>query len=205
MNKQQRAVREFHELIGAPVGSRPMMPDLKRRELRAELIREEAMEFASAMGFTYCLDCEAWEDYGNADLVAAADALGDLLVVINGAALELGLDLEPIFDEIHRSNMTKGGGEVRADGKALKGPGYEPPVLAPIIDRQSARDEWDDYPESWVEVDSRIALKPLFGSMEGYVLQDGEWYLQSSLDAVAEYGSKISFTIHRDPGDETNA
>ena len=41
--------------------------------------------------------------------------------------------LAEVFDEIHRSNMTKVGGEKRADGKILKPEGYEPPNLEPIL------------------------------------------------------------------------
>ena len=36
-----------------------------------------------------------------------ADALGDLLYVVLGSAVCCGIDIEPIFREIHRSNMSK--------------------------------------------------------------------------------------------------
>ena len=68
------------------------------------------------------------------DAIGTADAIGDLLYVVYGAALAYGIDMEPIFTEIHRSNMTKVGGKVRGDGKVLKPQGYSPPNLKPILD-----------------------------------------------------------------------
>jgi predicted HAD superfamily Cof-like phosphohydrolase len=67
-----------------------------------------------------------------------ADALGNLLYVVFGTAVECGIDIEPIVDEIHKSNMTKDGGGLRADGKVLKGPGYVAPDIAAVIRKQGA-------------------------------------------------------------------
>lgn len=61
-------------------------------------------------------------------------ALIELLVwSIYNTAEMFNLDLEPIFAEIHRSNMTKKGGTISPTGKLLKPPHYEPPNLVPII------------------------------------------------------------------------
>ena len=53
--------------------------------------------------------------------IKIADALADLLYFIYGTAVAYGIDMESVFLEIHRSNMTKirpaGGG----DKKAVKG------------------------------------------------------------------------------------
>jgi predicted HAD superfamily Cof-like phosphohydrolase len=92
------------------------------RKLRITLIREEFEEFARASD--------------NFDIVEVADALADLLVVVNGAALAWGIALEPIFAEVHRSNMTKDGGLLREDGKILKGPDFSPPNLEPLLESQ---------------------------------------------------------------------
>lgn len=219
MDRQQRAVKEFHELIGAPVGSRPMVPSPGRRELRLKLILEELLELAEASNFILAEADEIADSHfyfinedtyrGQPDLVAVADALGDLLVVVNGAGLEWGIDLEPVFNEIHRSNMTKGGGALRGDGKALKGPLYQPPVLEPIIQQQMARDEWDDYPENWDLTDVRhISLKDVF-----WYKRDPDGVMrQRHLDAIGGEEAKISFTVQReahssfqrDPGDESD-
>jgi predicted HAD superfamily Cof-like phosphohydrolase len=56
------------------------------------------------------------------------DALADILVVTYGAAIEMGVDLEPVFVEVHRSNMSKDGGK-DPGGKILKGPSFSPPDI----------------------------------------------------------------------------
>lgn len=140
-------VREFHEVFGHPVGDKPGVPHDDRLVLRLALILEEAIELADALGFAtddikdsadYMLNKigpRVYED--NIDIVAVADALGDLDYVVNGAALEMGIDLPAVTTEVHRSNMTKLGPDgkpiYRADGKILKGEGYEPPNLEAVL------------------------------------------------------------------------
>ena len=118
MNEFQRLTEEFHRLVGIPIGT---SPGFRMTELRAELIREEASEFQAA-----CV---------HGDFVSAIDALCDTLYVTFGSAVSFGIDIEPFFREIHRSNMTKSGKHQRDDGKILKGPDYEPPNLEHILER----------------------------------------------------------------------
>jgi predicted HAD superfamily Cof-like phosphohydrolase len=75
------------------------------------------------------------------NLVAVADALADLLYVVYGAAETYGIDLQPVFREIHRSNMSKGDPEVvrRPDGKILKGERYSPPRVGEVMQIQLVR------------------------------------------------------------------
>lgn len=61
-------------------------------------------------------------------LVSQADAIADLLYVVLGTAVHMGVDIEPVFDEVHRSNMTKVA-EKDSAGKIKKGPGYVPPDI----------------------------------------------------------------------------
>jgi predicted HAD superfamily Cof-like phosphohydrolase len=119
MNRMQQQVEEFHRAFDHPIGETPA---IRRPELRVDLIREEARETIEAIM--------------RGDLVEAADGLCDLLYVTIGAAIEFGLDLEPLFDEVHRANMTKIGGAKRADGKTLKPEGWKPPDIAGEIERQ---------------------------------------------------------------------
>lgn len=97
------------------------------KELRCAIVEEEAQEFCEAVRAD--------------DLVEVADAIADLLYVTYGAALTFGIPIEEVFTEVHRSNMTKVGpnGEVikRDDGKVLKGPHFEPPAIAPILERHA--------------------------------------------------------------------
>ena len=118
MSDWQALVRDFHHEFGVHVGK---TPELREPELRAKLISEEA---------TKTLDAIAADD-----LVEAVDGLADLIYVCLGAAVTWGVDLEPVFQRVHASNMTKTGG-VRSDGKILKGEGFVRPDIAGELARQ---------------------------------------------------------------------
>lgn len=126
MNAEQQAVRGFHRLMGQDVVDSPDITNADLAGLSIALIAEEFNELILAVS--------------DQDPVAVADALGDLLYVVNGAGLRFGIDLEPVFWEIHRSNMAKAGpdGKVqyREDGKVLKPEGWLPPQLEEIINAQ---------------------------------------------------------------------
>jgi predicted HAD superfamily Cof-like phosphohydrolase len=64
--------------------------------------------------------------------------LGDLLYVVYGAGVTCGIDLEQVFEEIHRSNMSKVGGYKNAIGKFVKPSTYSPADLRPILLYQGA-------------------------------------------------------------------
>ncbi len=121
MGPEQCMVIEFHQKYGAPIQETPRQISVKDRLRRARLICAEAAEFLEA----------ADKD----DFVEMVDALADLLVVTYGAAVEMGVDLEPIFAEVHRSNMSKDGG-MDAGGKILKGPGFAAPDLRAVLSGQ---------------------------------------------------------------------
>lgn len=115
----------WHKTFGVPVGDKPAMINTERVKLRLELIREELRELEEA--------------FESGDLVAAADACADLEYVVLGTAAELGLPHDAIFDEVHRSNMSKvwddGTVHYRADGKVLKPPTYSPANIAIILNQ----------------------------------------------------------------------
>jgi len=127
MRKEQEMVREFMIKAGQECPVYPTLePSERIKELRIRLIDEELDELTEAME-----DC---------DRIGVADAIGDLLVVVLGTAVAYGFDIEPIFNEIHRSNMSKFiDGYKRADGKWIKGPSYSPACLQPIIEAQCAK------------------------------------------------------------------
>jgi|SRR5690606_20703679 len=131
MKELIQSVAEFHRGFGVPVNDRPTLPATDRRELRIRLLQEE------------------WHEYLEAerkrDMVEIADALGDMLYVIVGTALEYGIPIEAVVREICASNASKVGGPMREDGKILKGPGYFKPKLAEILEAAAARAEyWDE-------------------------------------------------------------
>src|SRR3979411_702578 len=120
-------VHDFHQHFGLPSGDRPSWPGEDVHRLRVLLIEEELAELRNAGEAT--------------NVVAVADALADLLYVVYGAAETYGIDLQPVFREIHRSNMSKGDPEVvrRPDGKILKGDRYSPPRVEQVVAEQLER------------------------------------------------------------------
>jgi len=129
IQKQIRSVEEFHDAFGIANHYKPVADiGLEGALLRYELIREENEEYLEA-----CRE-------GN--LVEIADALGDQLYILCGTILKHGLQhvIEEVFDEIHRSNMSKLGEDgkpiYREDGKVLKGPNYFKPDIKNILDGQ---------------------------------------------------------------------
>lgn len=124
MNEEQSNTKAFHVRFGILINDRPTIVDVDTAKLRHDLILEEFNELIKAMLAE--------------DLVAIADALGDLKYVVDGTAVSYGIDLEEVCREIHRSNMSKGDPEVvRApNGKILKSRNFTPPNLAPILWKQ---------------------------------------------------------------------
>lgn len=115
MNPIQKQVLEFHKKYDHYIGRSPS------REIglfRVALVTEEATELVSAIM--------------RGNLVDIADAIADLLYVTFGTAVVYGLDMEPICDEVHRSNMTKRGGK-NLSGKTVKGEEWEPPRLERLV------------------------------------------------------------------------
>ena len=126
MHTALMSVLEFHAKMGQPIGD-PRKPDLSvDTQLRWDLIHEEFNELTLAL--------EGKDKHGNKlshddQIIAVADALGDIAYVVAGAAATWGIDLGGVFDAIHTSNMTKTPGNKRQDGKILKGPNYAPPDI----------------------------------------------------------------------------
>src|SRR5207249_9760309 len=129
MTNEQRMVTEFHRTFDILIGATPTTPDEATRSLRVRLIQEEFEELKVALG--------------QQDLAAVANELADLLYVVYGTAVSCGIDLERVFREVHRSNMSKVGGHKRADGKWVRPPTYSPACLQPILalQREAADDD----------------------------------------------------------------
>lgn len=148
MNKHQEMVEEMMKLFKQNI---PEYPQLNGYPfiLRAKLIHEEALEFLEAAGVKY-KDGEYWLDE-IADWPKMIDALCDILVVTYGAASAMGIDIEPYFAEVHRTNMMKAvdGKIIRreSDNKVLKPEGWEPPSIVKMLaddlinSRNNVRDE----------------------------------------------------------------
>ncbi|OGW66596.1 MAG: hypothetical protein A3H49_08025 [Nitrospirae bacterium RIFCSPLOWO2_02_FULL_62_14] len=125
MNDEQQMVTEFHHTFDIAVHALPLVPDEATRALRIRLIQEEFDELREALG--------------QRDPVAVAKELADLLYVVYGTAVSCGIDMKPVFREVHRSNMSKVGGHKRADGKWVKPATYSPARLEPILVVQTGK------------------------------------------------------------------
>ena len=88
-------VSEFHKTFKHPINDTPGIPSKERCELRVSLLAEEVKELQQAIN--------------DNSLVEIADALCDIQYVLAGAILEFGLGdkFKQLFDEVHRSNMSK--------------------------------------------------------------------------------------------------
>lgn len=157
-------VREFYKgfnqeefISEGPASLDPSNISENRLNLKMTLIAEEFIELVEAVygsKASQILD-EAWvkaqeADDNNRDIVETADALGDLVYVIEGLNIEAGIPSDTIFNEIHDSNMSKldeegnpvlsdgvtpakHDGKVKPAGKILKGDNYFDPDLLSII------------------------------------------------------------------------
>lgn len=126
---------------GQECPEKPVMPSREVRELRIKLIAEELCELAEAFGLQLFIDndmgVQVYDSDDVPDLIAAADATTDLRVVVIGTDVAMGVDGEPCWAEVHRSNMSKFiDGHRREDGKWVKGPSYSPADLKGVIEQQ---------------------------------------------------------------------
>lgn len=126
MNKKIQALKQFHTAFKLGYTDKPTVAiGNDKINLRHRLMAEENDEYLEAAE--------------NGDLVEVADALGDMLYVLCGTIIEHGMQdkIEAVFDEIHRSNMSKLDAEgtpiYREDGKVIKGENYFRPQLADLI------------------------------------------------------------------------
>jgi len=169
---QQRTLA-FHHLFDAPVRSqRPDRTfshmGTQRAAFRAAFILSEAIEILEkGFGLEVSLSVaapnrlayeakgscnaeltnalqSAMADSGKRDIVEVVDGLADLNVVVNGFAIELGVDMMAVDQETLASNLTKLGEDglpMVADGsdpkwpkgKVLKGPNFVEPQIAMVL------------------------------------------------------------------------
>ena len=127
---------------------KPCMPSKEICHLRVKLMAEELRELADGFSdyttaeILYGDDPDDLAEEQRLAMLKVTDGIGDLLYVTLGTAVACGIDIEPFFEEVHRSNMSKFiDGHRRADGKWVKGPSYSPANLEPILDSQSTAEK----------------------------------------------------------------
>ncbi|MEQ1680028.1 MAG: hypothetical protein E8D52_08200 [Nitrospira sp.] len=122
MTDEQAMVEAFHTRFEIVTQTTPMDVSEETKHLRVRLIQEEFDELKEAMA--------------SGNLAEVAKEMADLLYVTYGTAVSYGIDMEPVFQEVHRSNLSKIGGYKRADGKWVKPPTYSPANIQPIVEVQ---------------------------------------------------------------------
>lgn len=114
-----------------PMRDTPSISDAQRAMHRQQWLEEEVQELRDAI-----------VGIDGPDIVEVSDALADILYIVYGTAVEFGIDLGSIFEEVHASNMRKldenGNPIIREDGKIMKPEGWVPPQIAPIIAAQQS-------------------------------------------------------------------
>ena len=138
MKNYLNKVSDFHKAFGVDSAEHPINVAPELIELRASLLEEENEEYKEAAL--------------NNDLVEISDALGDQLYIVLGTILTHGMQdiIGEVFDEIHRSNMSKLGEDGKPiingvnghdpnkpKGKILKGANYFEPNLSKILKKVS--------------------------------------------------------------------
>ena len=112
----------FRQAMEQPINT----PDEFVHELQHTLIREEYGEF-----------CDEYEkELESGSLENQLKELADLVFVCYQYAAARGWNLDAAMSRVFRSNMSKlvdGKPLRRDDGKIMKGPNYEPPILEDLL------------------------------------------------------------------------
>ena len=139
----QADVESFMRAVGQPVAPYPKSTDDTTLQLRIDLLTEEWDETVYALTELQKLNAEHEPGRTSkaaelAFIAGVADGIADLIYVAVGTASALGIDLEPVWEEVQRSNMEKVSGPVREDGKRLKPDNWTPPQIERVIREQVA-------------------------------------------------------------------
>lgn len=123
-------VKDFHLKFGVPVGDYPKLLDEGALKFRTAFMFEELNEFIY--------------HHAREDLNEAADALVDLVYVVLGTAIWMGLPWQELWDEVQRANMSKVPAEkqphgARHDFDVRKPEGWVPPQFDKIMKRSLRR------------------------------------------------------------------
>ncbi len=111
INELVHKIMEFQKDKGFPTSVN--LDDYQYLMFRNTLLLEEVSELFTAIT--------------NQDLVEIADGFADIIYIVIGTCGILGIPIEKVLEEVHRSNMTK-------DLGAVKGEKYEKPRIKEILD-----------------------------------------------------------------------
>lgn len=152
-------VREFHEAFGLKVRDTPETGTRDERALRVRLMLEEVLEFAKAARVSVWTtghdgaEIKSINDLdvfpiarGTApDLTSMAHELADVAYVTHGTAVQFGIPMLSVLEEVHSANMRKLGPDgkpiINAQGKVLKPEGWKPADVGAVLKRLNGGDE----------------------------------------------------------------
>jgi predicted HAD superfamily Cof-like phosphohydrolase len=121
MRHLEEAIR-FRKVMGQPIATTDEMV----HELQFKLIEEEFSELREEFG----------TELDGGSLENQLKELADLVFVCYQFAAARGWDLDTALTRVFDSNMSKlvdGKPLRREDGKVLKGPNYQPPILEDLV------------------------------------------------------------------------
>ena len=121
MKHQMDLVQEFHEVMQVHTPIRPTMPSPEVHNLRFRLIDEEAQELVEST-----------------NLIQYLDAIGDLLYVVNGAALAAG------FTPAQVAALRGEAGKPQLTAADLVPPAATTPPTSPPANKEPAPAKYDD-------------------------------------------------------------
>ena len=117
-------VKDFHYKYNQLIKVIPEIPDNNVKYLRMKLIAEEYNE--------------VMESLISDDMIEIADGIIDCIVVLIGTAISYGIDLKPIWDEIHKTNMKKVNKE-SGSSKVQKPVGWQKPNVYRCLTEQGMK------------------------------------------------------------------
>jgi len=133
---REDVVSEFHKAFNHPRGEEMTEKNLG---LRYQLIFEEFTELKEEIAAAL-VDLQVSGQVKKKTKERMLKELADLQYVISGMAVAFDLPLQVAFVRVHKSNLSKLGGDgkpiYREDGKVLKGPNYAPADMEDLIDEK---------------------------------------------------------------------
>ena len=146
----QADVRQFMAAFNQEMPEFPQWPDQETMDLRVRLESEEFTERMEALGYGINLFVNRVDipnisqsifravvpaQIVKRNLPASADGAIDLIYVLIGSLLAMGIDMWPLWAEVQRANMVKLGGPV-VDGKQCKPDGWKAPDIEALLREQ---------------------------------------------------------------------
>lgn len=171
MERQILQVLDFQNAFKVKMPNQPKMLPKQRARLRQALLEEEVKELREAK-----------------NILDVADAVCDILYITYGTAHEYGIAdrLVMLFDEVHRSNMSKMGPDgtpiFRKDGKVLKPETYSEPKLRPILER-----DFNVYKNSEVMKDAAEIMEAIAKEEKNLLNSRIENKLKSKLSIIDKF------------------